>query len=623
MAKETIMVSNSPELRAAFEHLAAGSGGTILLEPSDRPYEAYLTDRFRKQNDAPVRITSADPDDPAVIAELGFVGRENVTVEGVVFDSSGTKRTQNHRDLEITDSRNITVTDSAFQGDATETLDGSKGQTKGVIMALVRDSDDVALRDNTVQGYYHGIAFKDSNDVEFTGNEMTRLQGDAIRIAGAQDLLVEGNHLHSMLGSAQNVNHSDMIQFWGTHIDQNIERVTIRGNLINTGDGPAYQMIFGTNQDRAENGWLFEDIVIEGNLLHGAHHNMIAIADTRDMVVRDNTVLWAEDSHLIESGGAQGANSNGWIRALHSRGTVIEGNIATKIAGATGPNATVTYRDPSKESHHSRNFVNLGAGDTAELQDLSLLPGSPWDGKRGAPMSWSSHRVEDITAVVTTERSESDRSVVTLDASLSRDEGGRLGAGASYVWSFADGSTELGQTVTHDFGTAGVKEYALEVRSGGRSDRIERTIEIEDPSLLHLSAKGGRVRDVSSYDSDLKVKGGKVEDGGFVLDGSSKIMVDRDSAQIYSLDQFALTMSFDPASKGAFGVLFVLREAMQGYVRPDGAFKFSITTTEGEAVAVDRARRVLGRQGARPGGDLRRARGHDPRRRRGGRARPP
>ncbi|MEM7622871.1 MAG: hypothetical protein AAF235_06670, partial [Planctomycetota bacterium] len=89
--------------------------------------------------------------------------------------------------------------------------------------------------------------------------------GDAVRIAGMQDMLVEGNHLHSMLGTPHAINHADMIQFWGTNAKQNTERVTIRENVISTGDGPTYQMIFGGNDEKRKNGWLFEDIVIERN----------------------------------------------------------------------------------------------------------------------------------------------------------------------------------------------------------------------------------------------------------------------------------------------------------------------------------------------------------------------
>ncbi len=603
MASETTIVKNSKELTDAFERLASGEGGTIRLEASSEPYDVYLTDRFRKETDAPVRITSADPDNPAVIAKLGLIGRENVTVDGVVFDSSGTKRTANHRDLELTDSRNITITDNAFQGDATETLDGSKGQVKGVVMALVRGSEDIVLRDNSVQGYYHGIAFKDSTDIEFVDNEMTKLQGDAIRIAGAQDLLIEGNLLYDMLGSAQNVNHSDMIQFWGTYIQQNNERVTIRDNILNTAQGPAYQMIFGSNQDKAKNGWLFEDILIEGNVLYGAHHNMISLGDTRDMVVRNNTVLWNQDAKLIEAGGREGASVNGWVRERSGQGTVIEGNIAGNIADPTGRNGIVTYGDPSDASYFGANFVNIEAGGSAELQDLSLVPGSQWDGKLGAPMTWSSYKVEGVTAVVAIERSEADRSVVTLDAGLSRDEGGRLGGQANYVWTFSDGSTARGQTVTHDFGKAGVHDYALEVRAGGKSDRIERSIEITDPTLLRLTTKGGKVSDASSYDSDLVVKG-KVADGGFVLDGRSKIEVDRDSRADLLARPLRADDELRAGLEGRLGRAVLAARGDDGVDPPRRRLQVRLHHHRGRGRGPHRAGPLLGRQAARPGGGL-------------------
>lgn len=585
MANTIITVTNSRELTAAFERLAAGEGGTIRLEANARPYEILLVDRGDLRVDAPVRLTSADPGEPARIAQLTLKSRENVTVDNVLFDSSGTQRVSNHRDLDINDSTDIVVTDSVFQGEATTALDGTPDRVKGVTMALVRGSDGVELRGNLVEGYLHGVSFQESRNLAFLDNEITRLQGDPIRIAGAQDLLIEGNHLHTMLGTSQHINHSDMIQFWGTNIQQNTERVTIRDNILNSAEGPAYQMIFGGNEDKAKNGWYFEDILIEGNLLYGAQHNMISVSNTRDMVVRHNTVLWNSDSHLIAHGGGEGASNNGWIRARDSKGAVIEGNLATTIYDATGTNGLIDYNDPSKKNHYGRNFINLDAGGTAELPDLSLLPGSPWDGKLGAPMTWSSHRVEAITAVVRTDRSASDLSVVELDASLSRDAAGRLGASAQYVWTFADGTVKRGQTVTHDFKEAGEHLYTLQVSKGGRFDEIDRKIEISEPTLLSLSMQGGKVLDASTYGSEVETKGGAIRDGGFVLDGSSKILIDRDSEQLYSLENFALSLNFAPDKPGAHGVLFVLPEAMQGAVLANGAFRFTITTTEGHATA--------------------------------------
>ena len=588
MASATITVRNSAELKDAVERLAAGDGGTVVMQAGR--YSLSLNDPNGSQTDARVRLTSADPGDPAVLTELQLNRRENLAVDHVVFDSSTERVSTHHRDLDISGSENVSIRDSVFRGRATESLDGTPDQVSGVNLALIRNSDGIEMRDNHMSGYYHGVAFKDSNDVVFAGNELTRFQGDGIRIAGVQDLLIEGNHLHGMLGTSQDINHSDMIQFWGTNIGQNTERVTIRDNIINTEGGPAYQMIFGRNEHHDRNGWLFQDIVIEGNLLHGAHHNTISIAQTEGMVVRHNTVLWNADTRALLPGGEQGSSVNGWVRAPGSVGAVIENNIATNIDGAPGANGVVTYDDPSRASHHSHHFVNLAAGGSADLRDLSLRPGSAWDGAMGAPMTWSSHAVEALTATASVGRVVGDRSRATLDAGFTRDAEGYLDAeDAQFTWTFADGTRKRGLAVEHDFETPGRHAFTLEVRAqDGRVDRIERSVTIEDPDLLLIDMADGRLRDLSSYGTSLRARGGSFEEGGYRLGASDRIDVDRSASHLFSLDSFALGLTFarDP---GASGTLFELKNSMEGRITSDGRFAFDITTTDGSfTVRTDR-----------------------------------
>ena len=582
MAPQTITVTNSNELSEAFEDLASSDGGTIRLADSAKPYDIYLADRGSPETDAPITITSDDPARPATIAQMTLVGRENVTIEEVVFDSRDGKRDNKHRDLELNHVRDVTVRDVEFRDGATETKVGPE-QSRGVNAIIVRNSDDVDMSDLLIEGFFHGAAFFDSNDVTFTDSEITGLQGDAIRIAGVQDMLVEGNHLHSMLGTSQDKNHSDMIQFWGTNIKQNTERVTIRENVINTADGPSYQMIFGGNEDKDENGFLFEDVTIERNVLYGAHHNMIVLGDSKRTIVRDNTVLFNSDTRQVLPDGGEGKQANGAISIPGGRGEVIEGNLATWVrAGNAGENGFVDYADPSHPDHFENNFINLAAGGSAELQSLRLLPGSQWDGEMGSPLTWSNARVDELTAIARPEVSDADLSVVSFDASHSRAPSGRLGEdGAQYIWTFDDGTVLRGAKVTHDFGTAGDRGYTLEVRAGGESDVIERKIEIQEPLLLSLQSEGSRLRDVSSYDSKFDLKGGRVQGEGFVLDGSSQIAVSRGASQLYSLDGFSLSTTFAPADDKTFGPIFALPESMYGRVNSDRSFKMMLETTEG------------------------------------------
>ena len=580
MAFETITVRTSTELEEAVERLAAGDGGVVVMEAGR--YHLNLRDPSYSQLDAPVRMTSADPADPATFTKLALNGRENVSIDHVVFDSTGTETTTHHRDLDIAGSEDISIRDSVFRGGATESLDGTAGQVRGVNLALIRDSSGIELSDNVMSGYYHGVAFKDSSDVVFAGNELTRFQGDGIRIAGVQDLLIEGNHLHSMLGSSQDINHSDMIQFWGTNIAQNTMRVTIRENVINTSDGPAYQMIFGRNEHHDRNGWLFQDIVIEENLLYGAHHNTISIAETDGMIVRHNTVLWNRDTHALLPGGEQGSSVNGWVRAPGSGNAVIENNLATNISGGSGANGIVTYGDATDAGHFSRHFVNLDAGGSAELRDLTLRSDSAWDGVLGARMTWSSHAVDGLTATASLGRVVGDRSAAVLDARFTRDAAGTVGADdARFTWLFEDGTRKEGLVVEHDFVTPGRHGYALEVRTtDGRTDRIERTVTVEDPDLLAIDMTDGRLRDTSDYGTSLAARGGAFEDGGFRLDGSSRIDISRGAEHMFSLDSFAISMRFAPDA-GTSGTLLELKSSMEASVTDDGRLVFEITTTTG------------------------------------------
>jgi hypothetical protein len=591
MSNSVLTVRTSEELAAAVEALASGQGGTVRLAPGS--YAAIFRDTDGR-TDAPVRLTSLDPEAPAVFTSLNIRGRENVSIDHVVFDSTGIERGAHHRDLELSGARNVEISDTVFHGGATEALVGSPDDVRGANLALIRGSEGVTIRDSHMSGYYQGLAFLGVDDLAITGNEITGFQGDGIRLGGVQDALIQGNHMHSMLGTSQDINHSDMIQFWGTNITQNNERITIRENHIDTSDGPAYQMIFGRNEHHEQNGWLFQDIVIEENVLHGAHYNMISIAQTENMVVRQNTVLWNRDTREILPGGEDGASVSGWIAAPASRGTVIEGNIAASVKDGTGANGIVDYDDPAAADHHARHFVNLDSRGTADLRDLTLRADSAWDGVLGASMTWSTRPADGLEATATVARMPGDRSRVTLDARLTRDEAGLVDDATDYVWTFEDGTVLRGAVVEHDFVTPGSHGYVLEARTAdGRTDRIERKVDVADPDLLVLDFSQGRPVDASSYAAGLVVDGGTGPDG-FVWDGASAIELSY-AKHVFSLDSFGLALDVT-LDAGTTGTVVELWKSFHGFVDADGRFVFEITTTAGDF-------RVATAPGTVPGGE--------------------
>ncbi len=76
----------------------------------------------------------------------------------------------------------------------------------------------------------------------------------------------------------------------------------------------------------------------------------------------------------------------------------------------------------------------------------------------------------------------------TLDAGSSKDSDGSI---ANYDWAFGDGSTDRGQTVTHDYQEDGVYAVTLKVTDSGQaSDSRTQIIEIKTEPEFELYASG-------------------------------------------------------------------------------------------------------------------------------------
>ncbi|MGR3540532.1 MAG: LamG-like jellyroll fold domain-containing protein [Hasllibacter sp.] len=577
----TITVSTSAELRAAYKQLSQGEGGTILLE-AGAPYELERNRYNTPDSEGHVTITSADPNAPATFERVQLSDQSGVTFDGVIFDSSGLVGERHSTTVRL-GGDDITIRNSVFEGGATEQRDGSPDVFVGSNALRIDGGSGITVEGSVFTGLNHAILILESDNVTLRGNEITQLQGDGIRMGGVQDVLIEGNHMHDMLGSLHSINHDDLIQFWGTNTDQNTERVTIRDNVLSSGDA-SYQMIFGHNEEREENGWLYEDIVIEGNVVHGAHHHMISLGDTRDATIRNNTVLWNEDAVVTRDDGTTYSTGVGWVRLDNSEGGTIENNLGTRFPGTTGSNGIITYGTADDDRHHSEHFVNLGANGMATLGDLSMMPGSPYNGVMGAPMTWTSGTEGVPGPVARVAHHPSDDSVVIFDGRYSRDEGGALvPEGTEFFWTFADGSTYSGPVVTREMGTAGAHGFTLEIRVPGEAPVATASrVSIDDPLLLDVDFTQG-LDDSSRHDTGIEIRRG--DDGtlgpqGLHLDGESSFRTDREG-HLYELSSFniALDLTLDTGTQD--GRILGIHKSMKMTLSEDGRLAFSMTTTDG------------------------------------------
>ena len=599
----TTTVSTTAELISAFETLSQGQGGTILLAPGSEVFDFSRT-KWQAPADlanAPVTIRSADPEDPAVFSQISLVGRNNVTIDSVVVDTTTHPEPVSNA-VAISALENFAFLNSHITGGATGPRHDGSEHGVGPGLFSIRSSQNVRIENNLAEGGNHGMYLYEATGVIVAGNEMRHMQGDGIRIAGVQDLEIRDNFLHDFYGTEWKYNHGDYIQFWGLNIPQNNERIAIRDNVLQSGAGSNYQMIFGGNEDFGKTGQYFKDFEIEGNVISGSHWHMLSLGNIENLSVRNNTLLWDRSTADITAEGpvlTEGAN--GWLRYHTSLNVAVENNLAGSYGDgldAAGNNVTVAYSNPDDPNYYAKHFVNLDDASAANVSNIVLRPDSAWNGKVGAPMTWTTEETGPPGAVGQFRISDADMSVVTLDAGLSRDAEGRIvPEGTDFRWIFADGAVLTGPRVTVDFDRAGVHDFALEMREpDGGWQRIDQAIQIGSPDLLTVSVTPEGAVDTSGRDGSVFLRGAAdpaaLIDGGRIrLDGDSYIDTGR-HPHLYDLPAF--TMGFDiDLDPGSWGQMFMLHKSMTLILNENSTLAFRMLTADGSFEAVSK-RGVLG-----------------------------
>lgn len=579
----TVTVASSEALFEAFRTLAASAeGGTILLAPSDTPYVFESFHYGSDQIDAPVTITSLDADDPAVFAQIKLRAHENVTFDGVEVQAGQADLGGRYDSMvSFYDTTNMRITNSTIQSDAAG-VPGLEDETTfhlGASALSVRASEGFHFENNVVSHANHAIGLLEVSDVTIAGNDISQVQGDFVRMGGVQDVEIRQNHFHDPLGSTQGFNHSDFIQLWGTRIQSNNERIHIADNILDS-SGASYQMIFGRNEDQATNGFVFQDITIENNVLYGAHYQTIGLSQMDNVRVVNNTVVYNIDAVSHHPDGSTSAGAAGWIRVPDAQTLTLENNIALSIH-SDGENNVVT--SPSEQG---AVFVNVFAGGSGDLRDLLIPVDHPYHGQLGSSLLWMPDSTEALTAMARPVYSRTDNSVVTLDGGYSTYSEGRAVEveGALFEWVFEDGTVVAAPEVTYDFVTPGRHSYTLRVTlPDGQVDEITRTIDIDVGTPIRLQTEGGVLVNTGE-DSAAGFELGDglaVIDDGFVLRPGGTLQVSRDNDWLYDSAAFDYGLTLSPL-EGSYGdVLYLHPNTLRAAVTEDGAVTLSLQTTEG------------------------------------------
>ena len=587
----TITVSTAEELKEAYDLLSNQSGGgSILLEPGS--YGGLNLYQYGSvDGDQPVIIASMDPSDPAHFTSINLREAENIRIEGVHVDSTGVDRDEWAVDLLLQNSSNIQIVGSTFIHDPTNEIKES-GEPSAT-MGLIRHSENFVFEDNYVDGYLYGLGFDDTSHFEVVGNEFTNIQGDGIRGGGMQDGLIADNYMHDFYPVNQNVTHSDLIQIWGTNADQITQNVTITGNTLITSDAATQSIFIRSGEfglDSSETSGYFQNITVTDNLIYNAHLHGVYIHDVDGAVVENNTLIWNPDAEMV-----MGDNDPiSWVPIINLGNAInstISGNITGGITASDGTvitgNEIVTYSDAGDANYVGLHFVDPFAGVNVTPEDLAVLPSSPWFGTIGASIGNESSDVADgVTAVLVGTSSATDSYDVTFDASNSFSADGPVSeaAGYSFHWTFGDGSTATGVTVSKMYDSGGFKGVELDIRLDGETvAMITRNVAVETKDIFEFDFEGGVV-DLSDGAPDIVENGQLVssDDGtGYRIGDGNKFELGRGTDGLYEMDSFGLSLDLTPTDDETSGIFLHLHETMTGIISEEGYFVFQLITDEG------------------------------------------
>lgn len=593
----TIQVSS---LKALYAALSSAKGGETIELAGGNYGSMQLAAKsgFNITFPSNVTITSADPGNPAVFSGLDIRGASNLTFDSVVFDYTFTQNDKIYaRPFSVSGGENITIRNSTFDGDVAKGVSAVDDGYGFAIGLSVRGTTGITLEGNESYNFHRGMVITESADVTVTGNEVHSIRSDGMNFAKISGALIEGNYIHNFRGSPNSADHCDMIQFWTNGTDVPSSDITIRGNVLDIGVGTPTQSIFMRNDmvDRGLAGteMFYRNITIEENVIVNAHMHGITVGGTAGLTIRQNSVLHAD-----------GANQDGLDAsveiprisvAVTSTNVAIIGNITSAVSGMNGQsdwtmkqNAFVQDQNPLEPGYYGDVFVTSSLTTKDGMNQFIALPGGMIDRLgAGATVTREVTGSGTVTAMFQI-GTETNGSVQTrsFDASLSHTEFGPLPAGAVFEWSFGDGTTAQGKTVTHHYADGGKYDVSLTVVLPDGTRGVEKTTVAVQDSLVLSLGKDGSFRALEFGDEIVLPQGQTVTEDGIQLGspGVAASVARMHVADILNTETFDISMDIKADVAGTRGEIFRLHGSIIVEVNTKGELFVRAFSTEGDAI---------------------------------------
>ena len=310
-----------------------------------------------------VTVTSADPNNPAVITDMKVRGSDGLTFSNLSLTNTGNLNLA----FQFSGSSNLTLDNLNISGVA-----GSAAAMNAQLM-IIRDSSNIQLTNSEFSYGYHGVSLLNTSFATVQGNYFHDLRTDGVRGGGNSDYTIRSNvftNFHPAVGD-----HPDAIQLWTNNTSTSASNIIIDSNIVMRGNGSPTQGIFmrdisGTTP--------FQNVVVTNNVVVGGRYNGIAISGVSNGFFADNIV----QSFLDQPSG---------IRLQASTGVVVQGNETSKFYIGTqaysGLNGNVLIGSATDGGAGMLNywfsqhpeFISAWSGI-----DPAVLSALQWDGAAGA-----------------------------------------------------------------------------------------------------------------------------------------------------------------------------------------------------------------------------------------------
>lgn len=292
-----IMVSSAAQLVSAVK--GAIDGDIIQLAPGNYGKVSLSGVQFANG----ITITSADGDNPAVLAGLKITRSSGLDIKGVEFALDPTDK---YFPITVSGSRDVHFSALNVHG----VMDGDP--SNDAMAMMIRGSSNVSVTGSQFQDLHHAVNFLDSDHVTVSGNSFQVIRSDGIRGGGTSDLVIANNYFTDFFPVG--ADHPDAIQLWTTNTDHPASNISITGNVVERGDGGVIQGIFLRDQSGGD--VPYRNVTISDNIVLGGMYNGISVGNAQGLVITDNVV------------GAYG-DQKSWLRVGNSTGVVMTGNSAS------------------------------------------------------------------------------------------------------------------------------------------------------------------------------------------------------------------------------------------------------------------------------------------------------